>query len=68
MKTAGLSSKVRTAQRHNTKAKTFANAQVGFLAAKEKQRSLLLQAEKAQQDRREREKRLLAAIASKSKE
>jgi len=48
MKTAGLSSKVKKVQRHNTKTQTFAHLQEIHFGAKEKQKSLRMQAERTQ--------------------
>jgi hypothetical protein len=55
MKSAGLSSKIKKNIRHNTKATAFAANHVNHLAAKEKQKSLRLQAEQAQMARMKKE-------------
>ena len=62
MKTTGLSSKVRKGLRHNAKTATFAATHISHLAAKEKQKSLLLQAEKAQLERMKKEAALKRAL------
>ncbi len=55
MKGNGLSSTTRTLIKKATRQSNFASAQVGYLAAKEKQKSLRLQAEKAELERRQRD-------------
>lgn len=55
MKTAGLSSKVRNAQKHTTKARAFTNLKEIHLGAKERQKSLRLQAEQAQIARKKKD-------------
>ncbi len=60
MKNTGLSSKVRKGLRHNAKSANFAANHVGHLAAKEKQKSLRLQAEQAQLARQKKENQLIA--------
>ena len=67
MKTAGLSSKVKKEQRHTAKTQTFANLQVIHFGAKEKQKSLRMQAERAQWARQKREDELKAASESSPK-
>jgi hypothetical protein len=66
MKSAGLSSTARKTFRHLTKAGTFSAQQEGHFASKEKQKSLRLQAEKAQLDRQKRETEFLAAASDSS--
>ena len=64
MKTSGLSSKVRKGLRHNAKTATFAANHVNHLAAKERQKSLLMQAEQAQMERMKKEAALKNALSS----
>ncbi len=64
MKNNGLSSKVRKGLRHNAKSATFAANHVNHLAAKERQKSLLMQAEKAQIERQKKESQLSSEIGS----
>lgn len=54
MKGSGLSSTSRTILKKANKRSAFASHQEGYLAAKEKQKSLRLQAEKAQMERQKR--------------
>ncbi len=61
MKGNGLSSTTRTLLKKANRQSTFASQQESYLAAKEKQKSLRLQAEKAQQERNQRELQRLAA-------
>ena len=58
MKSAGLSSTFRNRLKHTTKTTAFATLQENHLAAKEKQKSLRLQAERAQLERQKRERLL----------
>lgn len=66
MKVKGLSSKVKKGLRHNAKTVIFATNHVSHLASKERQKSLLMQAEQAQINRQLKEKQLLAVVAAKS--
>ncbi len=61
MKGNGLSSTTRTLIKKANRQSNFASQKVSYLAAKEKQKSLLMQAEKAQKDRQAREQKWLAA-------
>lgn len=55
MKGNGLSSTSRTLLKKHTRQATYSSSQTGYLAAKEKQKSLRLIAEKAQLERTRRE-------------
>lgn len=61
MKGNGLSSTTRTLLKKANRQSTFASQQEGYLAAKEKQKSLRMQAEKAQMERNKRDLERLAA-------
>ena len=58
MKSSGLSSTYRTMLKKATKITVAANLQANHLAAKEKQKALRLQAQRAQIERQKREKEL----------
>jgi len=62
MKGNGLSSTTRTLIKKANRQSTFATHQVSYLAAKEKQKSLRLQAEKAQMERNKRELERAVAV------
>ncbi len=66
MKSAGLSSKVKKGFRQITKMTASSNLQEIHMAAKEKQKSLRLQAEQAQLARQKRESKAAADSALKS--
>ena len=55
MKGNGLSSTTRTLLKKATKHSVFASHQAGYLASREKQKSLRMQAEKAQLERQKRD-------------
>ncbi len=64
MKGNGLSSTNRTLLKKHTRQATYSSSQTGYLAAKEKQKSLRIQAEKAQFERNRRELERAASVAS----
>jgi hypothetical protein len=66
MKSSGLSSKVRKAQRHIAKTGVYASIQEGQLAAREQQRHLRVEAAKAQFERSKKAAEAAAAVSSQS--